>query len=367
MTQKDLEQIINADKETLNKVEQILKEAGYQTMSPQKIEGTVVKDEECEMEKEEKPHMKEEDEDEEMEKGMTVKGEGSEHEAMETPEEEAAEHQEKGMATMSDRAVTALKAIKRIHAPFAEEISPEMVSRALASDASGGFYAGHQGAEEAQHPKPVSEQDHEMAHDHALKAYQKAYGDHVKKLGYRMYPDAQIQMKSEGKTMEEKMEKSSVKKEDLLASLPKEARGAVEAIFKQNQALEAIVKEERELRLNREFQEVAKSYKHIGLPTEELADVLKKLATTDKTTYEKVEKWLRTADEQIGHGKLFSEVGSNIPSSTMDAEKKIDAAVNEIVKKSTGVTKEQAYVEFIGTPEGQKLYEQFKATRKGGI
>lgn len=178
---------------------------------------------------------------------------------------------------------------------------------------------------------------------------------------------------------EKDMSKKSVVKADGtidLTAVPVEVRPAVEAIYKSQQELvkknadltEAL-KSERQERRKKDFIAKAAEFKHFTGDRAALATQLMDLEETNKGLYETVVKQLNDVEAQKESvaKSLFSEIGSTMGGSS-DVEGKIDAAVAGMVQKSNGeLSKAQAYTRFIQSDEGQKLYAEFKAGRKGGI
>ncbi len=309
---------------------------------------------------------------------------------------------------LSDRAQAALKAIARIMAPFKDEITDEHVG-AVAHEVGIGGSKSEPSDEST--PKDEMEKDDDVMmekevgaipegvkeehHSEALEMAKKSYADHLHKMGYRKYPDAEMQQKSKDEMCKAKdkkakdMEDEDEEEEESvgkvaksagtldLSAFPKEQRSQLEMIFKSNQdlvkknlELEEALNTERDLRITKEFDERARTFKHLGVENAKLSKILKSLASTDVEAYKEVESVLKSADRQLGAGNLYGEIGtrrsgSGDPSS---AEARLDALVEQVVQKSDGAqTKEQAYEAVLKTAEGKRLYGEFKAARKDGI
>lgn len=297
---------------------------------------------------------------------------------------------------LSDRAQAALKAVARIIAPFKEEISDEHL------DAVQNEVGIQPGSNEGQEhskvemsmaiPEGVSEEHHSASLDMA----QKAYMTNLEKMGYRKYPDQQPKVGTatvdkkvdEGDDDPEEEDVSKVNKILELSEFSEKQKSQLEKIFKSHDDLvnenktlvqktadlEKELKTERDIRVTKGFEEKAKAFKHLGSNTEELAVIMKSMAETDPKAYDKLEAVLKAADNQIrvagenGKAGLFGEIGSSQGNrGGNSAEAKLDAAVDAIVAKSDGKTREQCYDDFLKTSEGKRLYAEFKSSRPNGI
>lgn len=306
-------------------------------------------------------------------------------------------------APLSERAQAALKAVARILAPFKDEITDDHLD---AVQDEVGIEPGEgeeptskddedgDGDEDVEmsmdKPEGVDDEHHKSAMDEA----KKGYTAHLNKMGYEKYQSDQTLQKTRrgpepeddsdedddgdmddvNKIQEESVGKEAVTKsaESLdLSAFPEKQRAQLEMIFKANQelvqkadalekkneALEKDLKIERDQRVLKEFQDKAKTFKHLGANTEELASVMKTLSETNKEAYDKIEGVLKAADAQIAQGAdLYREIGTRGSSPVGDAEAQLNALVESVVKKSDGSkTKEQVYDEVCQTPEGKKL------------
>ena len=218
-----------------------------------------------------------------------------------------------------------------------------------------------------------------VAHKAGMAAYKKAVDGFVKKLGYRMYPDEKELMKhKDGKPVEEEKVGKVSKSDTLdLTAVPEKVRPGIEMIFKshkelvkKNSELQTKVEELEKSAKRKEFVAKAATFKHFTGNREELVDQLMALDATNPKLRETIEKQLSGLDAEkdaISKG-IFSEVGSSLPNNGSDFDAKIEAKVSEIVQKSGHKTsREQAYTDYISSPEGQRMYAEFKANRKDGI
>ena len=108
-------------------------------------------------------------------------------------------------------------------------------------------------------------------------------------------------------------------------------------------------------------QHIAKAAELDCLPaeTEELGIILKSIAAVDDATYQKLEAILKTANEEIRQGALFSEMGysgSVSASSPEDAWSQIEILATQMVTKDASKTSSQAIDEVLKSSEGKRLY-----------
>lgn len=278
---------------------------------------------------------------------------------------------------LDERAQAALKAIVRILTPFKDSLSPLLLHEVLDAAGIQMQSAGQQGDKDmtttkgaTMSPEPVeSENEMELATKIA-----KVFKEHMSKLGYQKYPEQQVAQKAggdpvgqekeqEGTMHDPDVEKSAVAKADL-AGLPEGAKRAMQAVFKQNADMKAELEAVKRIGRRKDLvQKAATSYPNLGLPSEEIADMLLDLEGNEKAR-ERVEKMLASANEQAKAGSLFSEFGSSNPAghigSTWEAIQK--AAEGHVAKSGGNFTKEQAVDKFMETTEGKRMYEQYMAT-----
>lgn len=317
---------------------------------------------------------------------------------------------------VTDRMMTAVKAASRILEPFKGSIPKELRDQLMSGIAADGEpqpgeVMADKKASATMSPEPVKE-EHKIE---AMKAAKGAYKEALKKLGYPKYPTKQIEQKSD-KDMDEECEKAAKKMDDeddeseekdkkesskkadkkdikkegsmpnadekegvfkaLLSDVPKETKGALEAIFKSHQELvkkndeltTKLVETERAAK-RKDFVAKAAGFKHLGMNTEELADTMLALSESAPKQLEVVEKMLSAADEQVSKGALFSEIGSQLPSGAATTWEKIEKAAEGYVAKSgEKVSKAEAIDRFIQTTDGKRLYEDYMnnhASNKG--
>lgn len=332
---------------------------------------------------------------------------------------------------LSEKGKAALQAVVRILTPMKEELSPELIKQVLAA---AGFELEHEGAEKAfghmmddsddgdeedgdeeemekhfegipaevlsdmkdvlkSKAEKADEEDEEVSKKvkghigEAMKAAGKMYKAHLQKLGYQKYPEAKMQFKSVAKDFkqvdieDEAHAKGEAKSMDKigksfdLSKVDPKVKTALEAVFKSNKEavekaakLEGELKVEREARRTKEFIEKAASLK-VGASTEDVASILKSVDAVDPELAKKLEAVLKGAGEQISKSALFGEIGSQngIATPGSDALSKLDAMTDGLVQKSTGLSRADAYEQVLKSAEGQKLYQEFKGSRKDGI
>lgn len=137
-----------------------------------------------------------------------------------------------------------------------------------------------------------------------------------------------------------------VKSEDeqrnaLLAKADPAVRALIEKAEKDAKDASEIAKAERDARLTREYISKAQSLPMLGESAENLGGLLRRvsesLSPEDAATVEKV---LKTANEQIAKGNLFTEFGSGGGSVTVS--KSAEAAAAEIRKANPELTEDMA-------------------------
>lgn len=317
-------------------------------------------------------------------KGME-EGSGELPPKKEAPEGEGPAEGDSQHDGLSERAKAALKAMGRIAAPFKDELNQGHVQAVMG--AAGVMPEGKpddKGSDEKEGNWAIPENVEEGHHKEAVDAAKKAYHGHLEKMGYQKYPEQQPKVGSRSKGLEDDdeegedgVDKSRVSKG--LDSFSPEQRQELEPVFKfvkdlvkKNGDLEGQLKEERDIRKSKEFKEKASGFKHLGVKTDELSEVLKSLSEGDEEVAKKVESILKAADKQVGDGNLYGEIGSRLSRTgggESDAEARIDAVVEKIVQKGDGSkTEDMLYDDFLKTSEGRKHYRDFRNERiaKGG-
>lgn len=159
-----------------------------------------------------------------------------------------------------------------------------------------------------------------------------------------------------GKSLREELSKSfGVGRDETIA---KALRATQEAESRAARA-EEIAKAERDLRLTREYVEVAKGY-NIPVDPDELGPVLMRMAEsmTDEDCAV-VHKALSGAGEA-----LFAEVGFIGGGDNVDVMSQVDAALDEAISKADGKVSKAAAMEeyFLAHPEA---YDEYVATQGG--
>lgn len=327
-----------------------------------------------------------------------------------------------GKPTMGEKAKIALKAILRIHTPFKDEITPDVLNQAMsnntvANDAgeplegSAGTPAEGGEVDKDKDGKPVPaagdkpaadgaakpdagkpDAGAEMKPEHfeeAKKAADEAYKAHLTKMGYKKYPDAEMKLKAsddKNQTQDDpeddedkegdEVSKSTVLKADGtldLSAVPAEQRAHFEMIFKghnevvrKNAELESQLKQEREERREKEIVAKAAGYTHLGINQADLVAALKDADKAGKEAFERIAKQYETMNEQIKKSALFGEIGSSQSSAGKAAWEKIEAAAQARVAKSgTPMTKEQGIAQVLETEEGQRFYAEYVNEQRG--
>lgn len=231
---------------------------------------------------------------------------------------------------------------------------PQAVHDAALSDATDAY----KNALNAQN----SEQD-------ALDAAKQAYADALRNAGYTVSKAEKLSDEGHMPPKNKVAKRSS--EDDLAASqrehleaLVKERLSAMQsenkALLEKSQKLEAELNVERESRLTREYAQKAAQYKALGAEGE-VASVLKSCHGNPEqmakmeAIFKSAAERLSTADRQ--GGDLFSEIGTRREDDTSSPEQQIQALVDQVVQKDAGkLTPAKAYQQVLSTPQGRKLY-----------
>lgn len=279
------------------------------------------------------------------------------------------------MPMVDERAMAALKAVARILAPFKSQITPELVNQVLKSIGIGadpnpgaGAGAGGEGdpnknPNNPQQQQPVNksattETEDEMPKEEILKADGSI---DFSKVPENVRPVLEVIHKSHTDLV--KQNKEIVQKNDDLEKQNKE-------IVQKNLDLEKKVADQASAVREKEIVAKADSFTHVGIPKEDVVLQLKLADGAGKETYEKVCKNFEAISKQNKEGSLFKELGSNQPSggTSNDSWEKIEKAAEAWVAKSgEKISKAEATDKYLQTPEGQKLYAEYKSGRKDGI
>lgn len=293
------------------------------------------------------------------------------------------------------KAQASLKAVVRILAPHKDKLDPVLLKSVLdaagfqlaAGESDGGEDMATKQGSNRQSPEPVKDEHKIEAMKIGKEAAKKAYDQHLEKLGYQKYPEAEMQQKAVNTDPDEpaqddeqeglehnpdkepgmEVQHKSVKKSLDLSKLPKEARPAVEQIFKAHQELveknESLSKEVEGLRtreLRREFVGKAESMKHLGIEQNKLVDTLIALSRKAPEEFAEIEKALVKGAETIQKSALFSEVGSSLSNNGVPTYEQMVAAAQTLVQKSgEKVSDAEAFDRFTQTTEGRRMYADY--------
>ena len=153
--------------------------------------------------------------------------------------------------------------------------------------------------------------------------------------------------------LREELSKSltNIERDDVIAK----AMGQVDEMAFAMQEAEEVAKSERDLRLTREYEEVAKSY-NLPVSSEDLAPVL--LAIAEEMPYEYgevIHKALGAAGEI-----LFEEVGTVGHGTNNDVLNTVDAYIDENIAKADVSKSEAVEAVFSANPDA---YDEYMATR----
>jgi DNA-binding transcriptional ArsR family regulator len=145
--------------------------------------------------------------------------------------------------------------------------------------------------------------------------------------------------------------------EDIWKGINPEIRKQFEDMKKRAEEAEKLAKAEKEARENAEFEKRASAYSHVG-SAKDIAKMLKQAYAVSEEYGKQVEQTLKSAQERIGKGGLFREIGNEGQSSGNDAITKLNAAADEIRKSQPTLTKEQAFTKALeANPD---LYEEYQ-------
>jgi hypothetical protein len=320
---------------------------------------------------------------------------------------------------LDEQAQTAVKAVVRILMPFKDKLPGSLMHNVL--DAAGfemtsdgedddagngqggnGVASAAESAEskeamfmaiparvESEDDSPFEEgSEVKKGHFHGgVEAAEKAYSEHMQKLGYQKYPTTKMALAREGgadnvSKKGEPVAKSGSHSADL-SRVDSEARAKIELVQKSNLEL---VKKNQELErdilaikaADRRKEIVAKAgeFKHLGIPQEDAIATMVDADRLGKESFERVCKNFAALSEQNRAGGLFKETGSSASmsagsnGSSEGAWSKIEAAAMGLVQKSAGtgapMSQAQAITAFLATSEGVKLYDEYKTGRPHG-
>ena len=149
-----------------------------------------------------------------------------------------------------------------------------------------------------------------------------------------------------------------------LSGVPKEQRAIIEALWKQaerSELLEKELKDERDQRLIKQYIEKAESFSNLPIKASEIGPVFKTLAEKAPKEFEKIDSLLKAVDEALGQSKLYKEIGSNHQGPS-NAWAKVEQLAMQIVRKDSGLTKEQAITKVL--EENPALYSEYLAEKR---
>lgn len=294
----------------------------------------------------------------------------------------------------SAAAGSVVNAVARLLTPMKDQIPADLMVSVLKEIGFSGVSKeiGNEGSSGAMSVGTGGEGEEMIAPEElekAATAAQKAYKEHLEKLGHRDYPDAQIQMKSKsgepGKPKEDdKVEKS--------AKLDAETQSKLDAIFKSHEliqkAYEDQKKENGELKseiaalhsvnAQKELITKAAGWTHLPLSQADVVATLSDAQKASKESFDRIVKMYDTMNEQnrvaksFG-GNLFSETGSGLPAGGQGGDttwSRIEKAASALVLKSADgqeLSQAEKVAKFLETPDGLRMYAEHQAGRKDGI
>src|SRR5690606_25156066 len=150
-----------------------------------------------------------------------------------------------------------------------------------------------------------------------------------------------------------------------LSGVPKEQRAIVEALWKQAERADQLAKElreEKELRIRKEFEERAKQFDNLPISAEELGRILQAFHEKAKEEYDKIERLLRAVNEALAQSEILNELGSPYNGTSGGAWTKIEKLAQGLIQKDANLTKEKA-ISIVLEPKPQ-LYAEYLAEQQ---
>ncbi len=179
----------------------------------------------------------------------------------------------------------------------------------------------------------------------------------------RHIKDQEKELVEKDKQIEElsKSDKVEPEQEDIWKDTNPEIRKQFDAMREKAEEAEKIAKAEQEARKQRDFEDKAKSYSHIGT-VEEVSKLIKSAYDISEENGKALEDIFSKTNTHIETNSiLLKEIGGNGSDDGAGAWSKIQTAADSIVQKSdTKMTKEQAIASFLKTEEGISLYKQYR-------
>jgi hypothetical protein len=146
--------------------------------------------------------------------------------------------------------------------------------------------------------------------------------------------------KAEFLALEKRLDEQKAEFEKQL-KIEKEAREAEKAAREAEQAKNAEIQkkldEERNIRVTKEFVEIAKGIPSLG-KAEDVGPILKEISEKAPEAYAKLSPILKAMDKRVAEGELFSEIGKSGSPITGSAWERIEKAAEAIVEKDSKVS-----------------------------
>ena len=150
-----------------------------------------------------------------------------------------------------------------------------------------------------------------------------------------------------------------------LSNVPKEQRAIIEALWKQAERSEMLAKElreEKQRRIKKEFEERAREFENLPISAEELGQILQVFHAKAKDEFEKIEGLLRAVNEALGQSELFKEMGSSFNGPAGGAWSKVEKMAESLIQKDVSLTKEKAVA--LVLERNPDLYKQYLAEQQ---
>lgn len=149
--------------------------------------------------------------------------------------------------------------------------------------------------------------------------------------------------------------------EKALSSLDDNQRAVFAAIHKRAQEAEEVAKQERALRLDREFNDRAAALDALPVEKSEVTDLFKSLAERAPEALDLVESVLSKANESVKATGVFEERGSSLGAGTAGDDVISHITKTAEVSMTDGLSPEQAIAKALDS--NPALYDQYLAER----
>lgn len=146
---------------------------------------------------------------------------------------------------------------------------------------------------------------------------------------------------------------------DMWASVPPDIKVQFDAMKAEASAAKEIANQEREARIQKEYEDKAREYGAVG-SVGDVAKMLRNAYDVSEENGQKLEETFRAACERIS---LTEEIGNSLSEGVTDSDAKLDAMANAKAK-TDGISYEKAYALILKSPEGKALQQDIFKERK---